>query len=40
MRNFSAKQIKAAKNWKSAKYHGKRLDNPEISKQLGLNAKP
>jgi uncharacterized protein YjbI with pentapeptide repeats len=40
MRNFSAKQIKSAKNWASATHNGKRLDNPEVFKQLGLNAKP
>jgi uncharacterized protein YjbI with pentapeptide repeats len=40
MRNFSAKQIKSAKNWESATYNDKRLDDPEISKQLGLEAKP
>jgi uncharacterized protein YjbI with pentapeptide repeats len=40
MRNFSAKQIKSAKNLASATHNGKRLDNPEVFKQLGLNAKP
>jgi uncharacterized protein YjbI with pentapeptide repeats len=40
MTNFSPKQIKSAKNWRTAKYNGKRLDDPEVSKQLGLDAKP
>lgn len=39
VKNYSAIQIKSAKNWESALYNGKRLDDPEISKQLGLNAK-
>lgn len=36
MKNFSAQQIKSAKNWGGATYNGKRLDDPEVSKQLGL----
>lgn len=40
MQKFSPEQIKSAKNWGSATYGGKRLDDPEVSNQLGLNAKP
>jgi uncharacterized protein YjbI with pentapeptide repeats len=35
-----AAQLQSAKNWESATYNGKRLDDPEVSKQLGLDAKP
>ncbi len=38
MRNFSPNQIQSAKNWESATYHGKPLDDPEVSKQLGLDT--
>jgi uncharacterized protein YjbI with pentapeptide repeats len=37
MRNLSPNQIQSAKNWESATYNGKRLDDPEVSKQLGLD---
>jgi hypothetical protein len=40
IRNFSPEQIKSAKNWESAFYGNKRLDDPEVSKRLGLGAKP
>jgi hypothetical protein len=36
----AANQIQSAKNWGSATYNGKRLDDPEVSKQLGLDTKP
>jgi uncharacterized protein YjbI with pentapeptide repeats len=39
VKNYSATQIKSAKNWESALSEGKRLDDPEINKQLGLDAK-
>ncbi|NJK30446.1 MAG: hypothetical protein HC851_19980 [Acaryochloris sp. RU_4_1] len=35
---FSSKQIKSANNWESATYNDKRLDDPEVSKQLGLDT--
>jgi uncharacterized protein YjbI with pentapeptide repeats len=38
--NFLSKQIKSAKIWESALYDDKRLDDPEVSKQLGLDSKP
>jgi uncharacterized protein YjbI with pentapeptide repeats len=34
----SPHQIKSAKNWRSATYHGKPLNDPEVSKQLGLDT--
>jgi uncharacterized protein YjbI with pentapeptide repeats len=37
MRRFSPGQIKSANNWESAIYDGKRLNDPEVSKQLGLD---
>jgi uncharacterized protein YjbI with pentapeptide repeats len=40
MRNFSPEEIKLARNWRTATYNGKRLDDPEVSKQLGLDTKP
>ena len=40
IKNFSSDQIKSAKNWESAFYDNKRLNDPEISKRLGLDAKP
>jgi uncharacterized protein YjbI with pentapeptide repeats len=39
MNNFSAKQIKSAKNWRTATFNGKRLDDPKVIKQLGLDTK-
>ncbi len=39
MKNFSSEQLNSAKNWGSAIYDGRRLDDPEVSKQLGLGAK-
>jgi uncharacterized protein YjbI with pentapeptide repeats len=36
--NFSSQQIKSAENWEGALYDGKRLDDPEVSKQLGLDV--
>jgi BTB/POZ domain-containing protein KCTD9 len=33
---FLPEQIKLSKNWGSATYHNKRLDDPEVSKHLGL----
>jgi BTB/POZ domain-containing protein KCTD9 len=36
MSKFLPEQIKLSRNWGSAKYHNKRLDDPEVSKQLGL----
>ncbi len=35
---LSPEQIKSAKFWESAKYDGKRLDDPEVSQKLGLNT--
>jgi uncharacterized protein YjbI with pentapeptide repeats len=40
MRNFSPNQIQLAKNWESATYNGKPLNDPEVSKQLGLDNSP
>jgi uncharacterized protein YjbI with pentapeptide repeats len=40
MKNFSSEQINSAKNWGSATYDGRRLDDPEVRKQLGLDSKP
>jgi uncharacterized protein YjbI with pentapeptide repeats len=33
-----AAQIRSAKNWESAIFNGKRLDDPEVSRQLGLDT--
>jgi Pentapeptide repeats (8 copies) len=40
MTNFSPVQIQSANNWGSAIYDGKRLDDPEVSKKLELDASP
>jgi len=39
-KDFSPQQIKSAKNWEAATYNGKRLDDPEVMAQLGLDARP
>jgi BTB/POZ domain-containing protein KCTD9 len=36
----TSKQIQLAKNWRAAMCNGTRLDDPEVSRQLGLDAEP
>jgi uncharacterized protein YjbI with pentapeptide repeats len=38
IKNFSREQLQLAKNWEAALYDKKRLDDPEVMAQLGLNA--